>query len=228
MFDLIPDYVKQAPIYHLVVEALLVVWILWLLFRKSYAPVEKSRLTEKDKKELLDEWKPEPLVPEYEAKDSIVNPRVIEGPVAKYVCIDGVKSLNVASFNFLNMVGNEQINVNFKILFSNIEHMICLTNLNFKLKESAVKTVQKYGVGSCGPRGFYGTIDVHLELEQRLAKFMSVEDGIIYSYGFSTVASAIPAYSKRGDIIFADEAVHFAIQKGSIHVILHNVTHISN
>lgn len=190
MFDLIPDYVKNAPIYHLVVEAFLVLWILRLLLRKSYAPVEKSRLTEKDKKELLDEWRPEPLVPEYEAKDSIINPRVVEGPVAKYVVVDGVRSLNVASYNFLNMVGNEHIN------------------------ECAIKTVQKYGVGSCGPRGFYGTIDVHLELEQRLAKFMSVEDGIIYSYGFSTVASAIPAYSKRGDIIFADESVHFAIQKG--------------
>ena len=58
--------------------------------------------------------------------------------------------------------------------------------------------------------------DVHLELEQRLAKFFNVEDGIIYSYGFSTIASAIPAYSKRGDVIFADEGVHFAIQKGIV------------
>lgn len=189
--DFIPDYVWQAPVYHLAVEGFLVVWITWLIFfRKSYTPVEKSRLTEKDKKELLDEWTPEPLVPNYEAKDSIVNPRVIEGPVAKYTVVDGVKSLNVGSYNFLNMVGDERIN------------------------EAAIKTVEKYGVGSCGPRGFYGTIDVHLELEQRLAKFMQVEEGIIYSYGFSTVASAIPAYSKRGDIIFADEAVHFAIQKG--------------
>lgn len=44
--------------------------------------------------------------------------------------------------------------------------------------------------------------DVHLELESRLAKFMKTEEAIIYSYGFSTIASAIPAYSKRGDIIF--------------------------
>lgn len=55
-----------------------------------------------------------------------------------------------------------------------------------------------------------------MELEQRLAKYFNVEEGIIYSYGFSTVASAIPAYSKRGDIIFADEGVHFAIQKGIV------------
>ncbi|CAG9794080.1 unnamed protein product [Diatraea saccharalis] len=80
--------------------------------------------------------------------------------------------------------------------------------------ESALKSFEKYGVGSCGPRGFYGTIDVHLELEERLAKFMEVEETCVYSYGFSTIASAIPAYAKKGDIVFADECVWFAIQKG--------------
>lgn len=68
---------------------------------------------------------------------------------------------------------------------------------------AALKSISKYGVGSCGPRGFYGTIDVHLELEERLAKFLEVEETCVYSYGFSTIASAIPAYAKRGDIIFA-------------------------
>lgn len=43
---------------------------------------------------------------------------------------------------------------------------------------------------------------------------MKVEETVLYSYGFSAIASAIPAYSKAGDIIFVDEAVHFAIQKG--------------
>jgi len=45
--------------------------------------------------------------------------------------------------------------------------------------------------------------DVHLELEKRLAEFMNTEEAILYSYGFSTVASAIPAYAKRSDVIFA-------------------------
>ena len=54
--------------------------------------------------------------------------------MAKYAVVNNIKSLNVASFNFLNMIGNEKIN------------------------ESAIKAIQKYGVGSCGPRGFYGTI----------------------------------------------------------------------
>lgn len=70
------------------------------------------------------------------------------------------------------------------------------------IMDSALESLNKYGVGSCGPRGFYGTIDVHLELEERLAKFLEVEETCVYSYGFSTIASAIPAYAKKGDIIF--------------------------
>ncbi|GBP19499.1 Serine palmitoyltransferase 1 [Eumeta japonica] len=83
-----------------------------------------------------------------------------------------------------------------------------------KIMEESLQSLQKYGVGSCGPRGFYGTIDVHLTLEERLAKFLEVEETCVYSYGFSTIASAIPSYAKKGDIIFTDENVWFAIQKG--------------
>ena len=45
-------------------------------------------------------------------------------------------------------------------------------------------------------------LDVHLDLEEQLAKMMQCEKAIIYSYGFATVASAIPAYAKRGDLLF--------------------------
>jgi len=82
------------------------------------------------------------------------------------------------------------------------------------LEEKAIQSLRKYGVGSCGPRAFYGTVDIHLELEERLAKFLRVEEAVLYSYGFSAVASAIPAYAKNTDVIFADSGVHFAIQKG--------------
>lgn len=44
--------------------------------------------------------------------------------------------------------------------------------------------------------------DVHLELEEKLAKFMGMEEACVYAYGFSTIASAIPAYAKRNDVIF--------------------------
>jgi serine palmitoyltransferase len=46
------------------------------------------------------------------------------------------------------------------------------------------------------------SLDVHLEFEKKVAEFMNTEDAIMYAYGFSTIASAIPAYSKRGDVIF--------------------------
>lgn len=45
-------------------------------------------------------------------------------------------------------------------------------------------------------------IDVHLQLEEKLAEFMGCEEAILYSYGFATIASAIPAYAKRGDVLF--------------------------
>ncbi|KAJ8713730.1 hypothetical protein PYW07_014100 [Mythimna separata] len=90
---------------------------------------------------------------------------------------------------------------------------LCLDKEEYII-DGALKALDKYGVGSCGPRGFYGTIDVHLDLEERLAKFLEVEETCVYSYGFSTIASAIPSYAKKKDIIFADECVWFAIQKG--------------
>lgn len=55
---------------------------------------------------------------------------------------------------------------------------------------------------------------MHKQLEVDLAAFLGTEAAIIYSQSFSTVSSAIPSFSKRGDIIVADRGVNFAIQKG--------------
>lgn len=57
-------------------------------------------------------------------------------------------------------------------------------------------------------------VDVHQELEVEIADFLGTEASILYSQGFSTISSVIPAFSKRGDIIVADRGVTFAIQKG--------------
>lgn len=69
------------------------------------------------------------------------------------------------------------------------------------ISETSAKSVRVYGVGACGPPGFYGTIDVHIELENHLAKFIGVEEAIIYSQAFATISSVIPAFAKRGDIL---------------------------
>ncbi|MCI4388395.1 hypothetical protein PGIGA_G00085260 [Pangasianodon gigas] len=179
----------EAPAYHLILEGILILWIIRLLFSKTYKLQERSDLTDKEKEELIEEWQPEPLVPVLRDQPSL-NYDVVTGSPSHKMIVNGKECINFASFNFLGLLDNARV------------------------KQKALASLRKYGVGTCGPRGFYGTFDVHLELEERLAKFMRTEEAIIYSYGFATIASAIPAYSKRGDIVFVDEAACFAIQKG--------------
>ncbi|KAJ8007434.1 hypothetical protein DPEC_G00117460 [Dallia pectoralis] len=180
----------EAPAYHLILEGILILWIVRLLFSKTYKLQERSDLTEKEKEDLIEEWQPEPLVPPVSKDHPSLNYDIVSGPPSHNIVVNGKQCINFASFNFLGLLDNERV------------------------KQKALASLRKYGVGTCGPRGFYGTFDVHLELEDRLAKFMRTEEAIIYSYGFATIASAIPAYSKRGDIVFVDEAACFSIQKG--------------
>lgn len=58
------------------------------------------------------------------------------------------------------------------------------------------------------------TLDVHMRLEEELARFIGTESSIIYAQAFAAVSSVIPAFAKRGDIIVADRGVNFAINKG--------------
>ncbi|XP_033981776.1 serine palmitoyltransferase 1 [Trematomus bernacchii] len=181
----------EAPAYHLILEGILILWIIRLLFSKTYKLHDTFKLTEKEKEDLIEEWQPEPLVPLVSKDHPSLNYDVVTGPPTHKIIINGKECINFASFNFLGLLDNERV------------------------KQKALASLKKYGVGTCGPRGFYGTFDiVHLELESRLANFMKTEEAIIYSYGFATIASAIPAYSKRGDSSFLDEAACFSIQKG--------------
>ncbi|XP_028660710.2 serine palmitoyltransferase 1 [Erpetoichthys calabaricus] len=180
----------EAPAYHLILEGILILWIIRLLFSKTYKLQDSSDLTEKEIEEIIEEWQPEPLVPRMSKEKPAPSYNIVSGPPCHKITVNGKQCINFASFNFLGLLDNDRV------------------------KNQALQSLRKYGVGTCGPRGFYGTFDVHLELEDRLAKFMRTEEAIIYSYGFATIASAIPAYSKRGDIVFVDEAACFSIQKG--------------
>jgi serine palmitoyltransferase len=82
------------------------------------------------------------------------------------------------------------------------------------LKEKAIDTLRTYGVGPCGPPGFYGTQDVHKRIEADIASHIGAPSCIVYAQAFSTISSVLPAFSKRGDIIVADKAVNYAIRKG--------------
>lgn len=194
---------NTLPHYHTLLEAIIVLGIVWFISKRRSSgrdPVPSKELVESK----LAEWRPESLVPEPPKDHPSLSPRYITSKVGKRIVVDGKNCLNLGTHNYLGLSDKAE------------------------LIESAVTSIKKYGVGSCGPRGFYGTVDVHLELEERLAKFMSMEEAIIYSYGFVTVSSAIPAYCKRNDLIFVDEKVNFAIQKGldasrgNIHYFKHN------
>ncbi|ONK59236.1 uncharacterized protein A4U43_C08F4380 [Asparagus officinalis] len=173
---------------HLVVEVLLIVVILFQLSRKSYKPPKKP-LTEKEIDDLCDEWVPEPLHPPI-TEEMEADPPILESAAGPHTIIDGKEVVNFASGNYLGLLGNEKIN------------------------DSCIASLEKYGVGSCGPRGFYGTIDVHLDCESRISKFIGTPDAVLYSYGISTIFSVIPAFAKKGDIIVADEGVSWAVQNG--------------
>lgn len=72
--------------------------------------------------------------------------------------------------------------------------------------------ITKYGVGSCGPRGFYGTIQPHVDLERALERFTGMERCAVYSCELPTVMSVIPTYNAQ--VIVCDEAAKYGIREG--------------
>eukprot|EP00010_Vexillifera_abyssalis_P004016 CAMPEP_0201552488 /NCGR_PEP_ID=MMETSP0173_2-20130828/16749_1 /ASSEMBLY_ACC=CAM_ASM_000268 /TAXON_ID=218659 /ORGANISM="Vexillifera sp., Strain DIVA3 564/2" /LENGTH=428 /DNA_ID=CAMNT_0047962985 /DNA_START=364 /DNA_END=1650 /DNA_ORIENTATION=- len=80
--------------------------------------------------------------------------------------------------------------------------------------ESAVKALDKYGCGSCGPRGFYGTLDIHLEFEKKLADFLGTEGSCVYSSQYTTATSVIPAFAQRQDLLVCDIGANHALKGG--------------
>lgn len=82
------------------------------------------------------------------------------------------------------------------------------------LRKVARNALSHYGCGSCGPRGFYGTIDAHLEVETAMSSFLGTEGAILYSDGASAATSTIAAFAKRGDLLIVDEGVNEALLVG--------------
>ena len=175
---------------HLALEALCLAVILYLWLRKPYDPRDQEKLSREEEEELLRSWKAEPLAAPLPATTALRHTPVIQAYSHQHLTIGGRSFLSFASFNFLGLSSLPGI------------------------KAACRQTIEKYGVGSCGPRGFYGSFDVHLEVERRLAEFLHGAACILYSDGIATLASVIPAFSKRGDLIVCDEAVNFGIQQG--------------
>jgi 8-amino-7-oxononanoate synthase len=83
-----------------------------------------------------------------------------------------------------------------------------------KVKEAAIEATRKYGTGCAGSRHLNGTLDIHLELEKRLAELVGKEDAIIYSTGFQVNLGVVSCLTGREDYIIWDELDHASIIEG--------------
>ncbi|MDR0824869.1 MAG: aminotransferase class I/II-fold pyridoxal phosphate-dependent enzyme [Prevotella sp.] len=101
-----------------------------------------------------------------------------------------------------------------KVLMFGSNAYLGLTN-HPKVKEAAINATKKYGTGMAGSRFLNGTLDIHVELEKKLAKFVGKEDAIVYSTGFNVNQGVISCVTGREDYILWDELDHASIIEGA-------------
>lgn len=100
-----------------------------------------------------------------------------------------------------------------KVLMFGSNAYLGLTN-HPKVKEAAIEATKKYGTGMAGSRFLNGTLDIHIELEKKLAKFVGKEDAIVYSTGFNVNQGVLSCITGREDYILWDEFDHASIIEG--------------
>lgn len=187
---------KEAPA-HIFIETGLIFFIIWLLFiRKTIDPNKPSKekkMTEEEVDWLIDTWHPEPLVPEtlsstqQNIADSLLVRVLLYTHMLTMIQLWYPVSHLDLTISFFRMIIILQVieevkggNV-LKIRGHNepVIHLSSYDFLGLSLNSSVIdvskNALEKYGCGSCGPRGFYGTIDQHLYFEQAIAKFMGAE-----------------------------------------------------
>jgi glycine C-acetyltransferase len=116
--------------------------------------------------------------------------RTLSSPQGAWLVVDGQRVLNFCSNNYLGMANHPRI------------------------VQAAQEAVKKYGVGPAAVRSIAGTMDLHLELERRLAAFKGVEAAITFQSGFTANLGTIPALVGKEDAVFSDELNHASIIDG--------------
>lgn len=116
--------------------------------------------------------------------------RTLGSPQGAWLVVDGKKVLNFCSNNYLGLANDP------------------------RLVQAAADALNKYGVGPGAVRSIAGTMQIHLELEQRIAQFKGVEAAIVLQSGFSANLAAIPALAQKEDVLFTDELNHASIIDG--------------
>jgi glycine C-acetyltransferase len=117
--------------------------------------------------------------------------RVLEEPQAPECTIDGKRVINLASNNYLGLTTHP------------------------KLSEAAVAAIKKYGVGSGAVRTVSGTMTIHMELEEKIARFKKTEACVVFQSGFAANAGTVSAILGKDDFIISDELNHASIIDGA-------------
>ncbi len=112
-----------------------------------------------------------------------------EGPV---VMIEGRKIIMAGSNNYYGLTADPRV------------------------KEAAVKAVEKYGTGCSGSRYLTGTLDLHVQLEERFAKFFGKEACLLYSTGYQTAQGIIPTLVQKGEYVLSDRDNHACIMAANL------------
>ena len=100
-----------------------------------------------------------------------------------------------------------------RVLMFGSNSYLGLTN-HPKVKEASIEAIKKYGSGMAGSRFLNGTLDIHIELERKLAHFMGKDDAIVFSTGFNVNQGVISCITGREDYLIWDELDHASIIEG--------------
>ncbi len=128
---------------------------------------------------------------ELRAKGTHFKLRVLEDEQAPLCTFDGKKVINLASNNYLGLTTHP------------------------KLREAALEATRKFGVGSGAVRTIAGTMRIHMDLEEKIARFKNVEACVVFQSGFTANAGTVSAFLGKDDFIISDQLNHASIIDGA-------------
>jgi glycine C-acetyltransferase len=128
---------------------------------------------------------------ELRAKGVAPRLRVLEGEQKPLANFDGKEVINLASNNYLGLTTHKA------------------------LRKAAIEAVRKYGAGAGAVRTIAGTMKLHMELEQQIARFKNVEACVVFQSGFTANAGTVSAILGKEDLIVSDELNHASIIDGA-------------
>ncbi len=140
---------------------------------------------------------------------------LLQDKLSKYNEPQRVKSLGI--YPYFRKIESEQdteVIINGKkVLMFGSNSYLGLTN-HPKIKEAAIEATKKYGTGCAGSRFLNGTLDIHIELENKLAEFVGKDEAMIFSAGFNVNMGVVSNLTGREDYVLFDELDHASIMTG--------------